>query len=119
MTEAQRSPSPPLRAYALAARRAAKSVAGVAGLDGCICQWLAGGVPGVTVLAQERHRLVVEIRVIARLGHRVDEVGRAVQAAAHSAFEQLPGLRVVTIDVVVTGIRYDKRALPKRKESRK
>lgn len=118
MTEAQRSPSPPLRAYALAARRAAKGVAGVAGLEGCVCEWLAGGVPGVTVLAQERHRLVVEIRVIARLGHRVDEVGRAVQAAAHSAFEQLPGLRVVTIDVVVTGIRYDKRALPKRKESR-
>lgn len=115
MPEAHRqTPSP--RAYALAARRAARRVPGVARLDGCACEWLVGGVPGVAVRVGERERLSVEVFVIAQLGQRVDLLGRAVQDAVAAAFKEIPGRRAVAIDIIISGIRYDKRALPKRKE---
>ena len=93
-----------------------KRVPGIAGFGGCICEWLRGGVPGITVRVGERDRLYVEIVAVAHMNQRLEHLGGIVQEAVLSEFKDLPGLRPVAIDVIFTGIRYDKRALPKSKE---
>jgi uncharacterized alkaline shock family protein YloU len=99
-----------------AARRAAKRVPGVARLEGCVCDWLLGSVPGVDIRIEERGRLYVEVYTVARLGQRLDLLGEAVQQAIAAELKPLPGVHLMAIDIIFTGIRYDKRALPKRKE---
>lgn len=107
---------PSLRACALAARRAARAVTGVARLDGCLCGWLVGGVPGVEVREDDHHRLYVEVSVNAHMSQHLNHLGQIVQAAVADALKEIPGRRAVAIDIIITGIRFDKRALPKAKE---
>jgi len=104
------------RACALAARRAAKSVPGVARVDGCVCGWLTGGVPGVTIRIEERGRLYVEIDVVAELGQSLQPLGQVIKDTVMEALKPLPGVHLMAVDITFTGIRYDKRALPPRKE---
>jgi len=105
---------PTLRAYARLARRAAAAVPGVAAVGGSPLAWLLGGTPGVRARCEDRGRLYLEIDVIAKLGQPMEALGHAVQDAVLLALRGLPGLRPVAIDIIITGIRYDKRGLPKR-----
>ena len=104
------------RTCALAARRAAAGVPGVAKVDGCFCAWLYGGVPGVTIRIEERGRLYVEIDIVAKLGESLQPLGNTVIEAVSTAMRALPGVHLMAVDITFTGIRYDKRALPPRKE---
>lgn len=114
MSDPEKTASP--RTCAVTARRAAKRVPGVARVDGCICEWLTGGVPGVTIRIEERGRLYVEIDVVAQLGQSLQPLGRAIKDAVATELKLLPGIHLMAVDIFFTGIRYDKRALPPRKE---
>lgn len=105
---------PSLRDYARAARRAAVAVPGVARVGGRALTWLVGAVPGVRARREERDRLYLEIDVVAKLGEPLHALGVAVQASVQCAVREMPGLRPVAIDIIITGIRIDKRGLPKR-----
>ena len=112
-TPIERPVVPTLRTYAQAARRATVAVPGVARVGGTALAWLLGKVPGVHARREDRDRLYLEVEVIAKLGQPLEALGRAVQEAVALAVRALPGLRPVAIDIIITGIRYDKRGLPK------
>ena len=103
------------RVCALASRRAAQGVPGVARVGGSVLAWLVGGVPGVTIRIEERGRLYVEIDIVAHLGQTLPFLGDTLIEAVREALKPLPGVHLMAVDIHFTGIRFDKRALPLRK----
>lgn len=57
----------------------------------------------------EEEKVKVELSILMNYGHTIPEVGKAVQDGVKSAVESMTGLEVAEVNVIVSGIAFEKK----------
>jgi uncharacterized alkaline shock family protein YloU len=91
------------------ARLAAQGVPGVARLGsapGGVNRWLRGSAGEGARIEVADHTVTAEMYLVIRAGHNVREVSRAVQAEVARALQDMVGMDVLAVNIVIVDVEY-------------
>lgn len=86
---------------------------GITSMSGGIAEGIARRVSGKQAqkgvqVEIEKDRAAIDLRVIVKYGHKIDDVSRKVQYSVKEAVENMTGLQVQTVNVRIEGVDFEK-----------